>query len=199
MNKKLVLKENPIGVLTNSSPLEFHYENLRKYSYLSSKERTTDYLYNGLKEHKLLTHGTGLLGLPGDFTADSRFVRAAVFSSLVDESESIIETVRKTFQILNTVDIPGGLIVDDDEEKIKKVKKIYSEPMISSLKYKGALLDYTDNFIVKDLLGLKLYYKTHDNISPRFIDLSKLKDGKTKKTIYINKDNAKEFTEVYFK
>ena len=71
--------------------------------------------------------------------------------------------------------------------------------MISENKYKGALLDYTDNFIVKDLSGLKLYYKTHDNISLRFIDLNKLKDGTTKKTIYINKDEVNEFTEVELK
>lgn len=34
-NKKIVIKDNPIEVLTNSSPLEWHYKHLRSYSNLS--------------------------------------------------------------------------------------------------------------------------------------------------------------------
>jgi len=198
-NKKLVLKENPLGVLTNSPSLEYHYDNLRKYSHLSPMEQKSEYLYDDLKNHKLKSQGNGLLGLPGDFTADSRFVRAAVFSSLVEEGETQEETVRKAFQILHTSDILPGFIVDKiGPKELKEIKNVFNSTL-ESKEYGDSIVDHTNNFIVKDLSGLKFYYKTWNNISPRYIDLNEIKDQTKRKSILICQDKTTEFEKVNFK
>ena len=197
-NEKLVLKENPIGVMTNSPSLEYHYQNLRKYSHLTPMEMKSKFLYDNLKNHNMKSQGNGLFGLPGDFTSDSRFVRAAILSSLTEEGKDIKDAVRKTFQVLHTSDILPGYIVDQiGIEEIKKTKKIFSATLESS-EYEASITDHTNNFIVKDLSGLKFYYKTWNNISPRYIDLDEIKDSTERKTISICQDNTKEFEKVVF-
>lgn len=52
--------------------------------------------------------GTGMLGLPGDFTPPSRFVRAVAFSTSVLPSKTGNEAVLQAFKILNAFDIPKG-------------------------------------------------------------------------------------------
>ncbi len=73
--EKLNVFDNNIGVLTNSPTFDWHVANLNQYIGLR---------YNQVQEFKLggqsltaLGQGTGLVGLPGDFTPASRFIRVA--------------------------------------------------------------------------------------------------------------------------
>jgi len=187
-NKKLILKENPLGVLTNSPSLEEHLDFLNKHLYLLDNAQN--------KDKPIKSLGNNLKGIPGDFSSFSRFVRASIFSSSIEDSSSIEEAVRNAFRILHTVDvIPGYLPVKVNDGKMKEYSNSYAKLKTLS-KYPDSLIDYTDNFIVKDLSGLKMYYKTNNNISLRFIDLNKLKNETTRKKVYINKDNSKEFNEI---
>ncbi len=75
---ELKVHANPLGVLTNSPTFDWHMTNLSNYVSLTAKNiEKTDL---GGKEIKGLGQGSGMLGLPGDFTPPSRFVRAVAFS-----------------------------------------------------------------------------------------------------------------------
>lgn len=57
---------------------------------------------------KSFGHGAGLLGLPGDFTPPSRFVRATFFQLTAPQQPSAQESAFQAFHILNNFDIPTG-------------------------------------------------------------------------------------------
>ncbi|MBQ4569781.1 MAG: choloylglycine hydrolase [Ruminococcus sp.] len=102
----LKVYSNPVGVLTNNPPFPEQLFNLNKYACLSPKP-----MENRLSE-KLETsqysRGMGALGLPGDYTSQSRFVRGA-FVKLNSHSEDSEEaSVTQFFHILNSVSVPEG-------------------------------------------------------------------------------------------
>ena len=70
----LNVHENPLGVMTNSPTFDWHMTNLRNYVNFS----LTNVPPVQLGPVKLVPfgQGSGMLGLPGDFTPPSRFVRA---------------------------------------------------------------------------------------------------------------------------
>ena len=78
---KLNVHDNPLGVITNSPTFDWHMTNLRNYVNFSM----TNVPPVQLGPVKLLPfgQGSGMLGLPGDFTPPSRFVRAVAFSQSV--------------------------------------------------------------------------------------------------------------------
>ncbi len=197
-NKKMNIKENPLGVLTNSSPLEWHHEHLRSYSHLTQFEAKPT-LFKELPENKLLTLGNGLMGMPGDFTANSRFVRAAIFTSIVEEQEDATEAVRTTFRILNTSDIvPGFTLETKSKKEFNATTKLFKGSLLSKTAA-NTFADHTDFFIVKDLTNLKVYYKTYNNISIRMADLDALKNTKKVVRISMAEDKVPEITEVKLK
>ena len=102
--------DHPLGCLTNSPPLDWQLINLSNYINLSpynaSNLSLKGYLVKGVGQ------GTGMLGLPGDWTPPSRFVRAALFSSWALPPNNGIETVKLGFHILNTFDIFEGVILE---------------------------------------------------------------------------------------
>src|SRR5262249_38858251 len=80
--------DNPLGVITNSPTFEWHMINVGNF----------------------VGQGTGLLGMPGDFTPQSRFIRAAVFSQGEIPSVTGTDGVFHAFHILNQFDIPKGSV-----------------------------------------------------------------------------------------
>lgn len=102
----LKIHENPIGILTNSPPFEYHLYNLRNYLNL-----TADMPENRFANKLQLTpysRGMGAMGLPGDLSSASRFVRAAFvkFNSICDDDES--SAVSQFFHILSSVEQQNG-------------------------------------------------------------------------------------------
>ena len=67
--------ENPLGTIANSPEFTWHMTNLDNYINLQSG--TVAPTVFGPIKLQSLSHGTGLLGLPGDFSSPSRFVRAS--------------------------------------------------------------------------------------------------------------------------
>ena len=100
--------ENPLGVLTNSPIFPWHLTNLANYINLRSGSSQPLQLANGLQV-KPLGGGTGMLGLPGDFTPPSRFVRAAMLQSSAPLLPDAQQTALQAFHLLNSFDIPIGL------------------------------------------------------------------------------------------
>ena len=98
--------DNPLGVLTNSPGLEWHWTNLNNY--INLEPGTPPGHSFGPLQTKSLGHGPSLLGLPGDFTPQSRFVRATFFQLTAQQQKSAQESVFQAFHILNNFDIPTG-------------------------------------------------------------------------------------------
>lgn len=135
---KLVVTDNPIGVMTNTPPIDWHLTNLRNYVNLSP-ENAKPLKINGA-EILPTGQGSGMLGIPGDTTPPSRFVRAAAFVLSAQELPSGVESVRLAEHIANNFDIPKGWIQD-----------------------KEADLEYTQWTTVADMKNNKYYVKTYDD------------------------------------
>lgn len=104
----LKVYDNPIGVLTNNPPFDYHMVNLANYLNLTNKEPESRF-----SEHfplKTYCRGMGALGLPGDLSSSSRFVRAAFVKMNSVSGESEEESVSQFFHILGAVEMPRGCV-----------------------------------------------------------------------------------------
>ncbi len=102
----LHIYDNPVGVLTNNPPFETQMFLLNNYMSLSAKQPQNTFA-NGLTLNSY-SRGMGAIGLPGDLSSASRFVRAAFtkMNSISGESEN--ESVSQFFHILGSVDQQRG-------------------------------------------------------------------------------------------
>lgn len=108
----LRIYENPVGVLTNNPPFEFHLHNLGQYLNISSQPAVSRFAEQfPMKAH---SNGMGGLGLPGDFSSASRFVKAAFVKLNSQCGESEEECVSQFFHILSSVAMPRGAVVMAD-------------------------------------------------------------------------------------
>lgn len=73
-----MVDDNPISVLTNAPNFDWHMTNLRNHINLTNVN--VDDLKLGSTTLPKLGQGTGLLGLPGDYTLASRFLRATALA-----------------------------------------------------------------------------------------------------------------------
>lgn len=98
--------ENPVGVLTNNPPFPEQLFNLNNYMHLSPSE-PKNHFSDKLNLHAY-SRGMGAMGLPGDLSSQSRFVRASFvkMNSLSGKSEN--ESVSQFFHILGSVDQQRG-------------------------------------------------------------------------------------------
>jgi len=149
---KLVVSDNPVGVLTNSPTFDWHMTNLKNYVNLSSSN-SEPITING-DTFKSLGQGSGMLGLPGDFTPPSRFVKAVAFSATAIPEKNAQRGVYQVFHLLNNFDIPVGL----------------AREVNNGVTYS----DYTMITTVRDSKNIKFYYKTYEDQSIKMVDLKKI-------------------------
>jgi choloylglycine hydrolase len=105
-NGELNVHDNPTGIITNSPTFDWHMTNLNNYVNLSVVNAQPLELES--VEVREMGMGSGLLGMPGDFTPPSRFIRAIVFSLSAPPVATSDEAVLQAFHILNQFDIPVG-------------------------------------------------------------------------------------------
>lgn len=99
--------ENALGVLTNSPGFEWQITNLNNYVNLYSGS-ASPHNFGGIGLAPFGA-GSGFLGIPGDVTPPSRFVRAAFYQTTARPQENTADTVLQCFQILNNFDIPTAI------------------------------------------------------------------------------------------
>ena len=106
MTDGLRVYDNPFGVLTNNPPFEYHMNNLTNYLNLTSSE--PDNRFGAACKLVPYSRGMGAIGLPGDLSSASRFVRAAFvkYNSVAEPDE--VPSVTQFFRILNSVAQPNG-------------------------------------------------------------------------------------------
>jgi choloylglycine hydrolase len=102
-----VVHDNPVGVLTNSPPFDWHLANLRNHVNLTASDLPPVELAH--LQIQPLGKGSGMLGLPGDFTPPSRFVRATALSAAAYPAVDSAGALGVALHVLNSFDIPKGV------------------------------------------------------------------------------------------
>lgn len=104
----LKVYDNPVGVLTNNPPFDYQMFNLNNYMSLTREEPVNRFS----TELPLETYcrGMGAIGLPGDLSSASRFVKAVFtkMNSVSGDSES--ESISQFFHILGSVEQQRGCV-----------------------------------------------------------------------------------------
>ena len=148
--------DNPLGVLTNAPPFDWHVNNLRNYINLTA----LDVPHVELSEIEITAtgKGTGMLGLPGDYTPPSRFVRAAAFSQAAEQPDDAAGAINTAWHIINTFDIFRGAVREQESD--------------GETRY-----DITQWVTVRDLTNRRLYFRTYESMRVRMVDLARLDFG----------------------
>ncbi len=98
--------DNPTGTLTNNPPFDEQLFNLNNYMGLSAK--SPENRFSDKLDLKLYSRGMGALGLPGDLSSMSRFVRVSFVKMNSLSKSDEISSVSQFFHILNSVDQQRG-------------------------------------------------------------------------------------------
>lgn len=146
---KLQVTDAPLGVMTNAPTYDWHMTNLDNYINLSVKDITSEKL--GPVTLNAIGAGSGLVGLPGDFSPPSRFVRAAIFSQAATPNADADDAVFSAFHILNQFDLPKGSVINGSVGK--------------------PTAEITEWTSVSDLQNLRWYFRTYEDQSIRMVDL----------------------------
>ena len=114
MKDGLHIHDNPVGVLTNNPPFDFHLYNLRNHMQVSTAPAAN--LFSQNLDLNPYSNGMGGIGLPGDLSSASRFVRAAFvkLNSVACTTEE--EAVSQFLHILNAVAMPRGCVQLPDNQ-----------------------------------------------------------------------------------
>ena len=170
---KFKVYDNPTGVITNSPAYDWHMTNLSNYVNLSSESAKDIKLSK--TTIKPLGQGSGMLGLPGDFTPPSRFIRAAAFSASSIPKKTADKAVMQVFHILNSFDIPVG------------AARTVVDGVIHS--------DYTMLTTARDNKNLRYYYKTYDDQNIKLVNMKDF-DLNAKKILKLHTLTNQEFNDV---
>lgn len=153
LDGKLKVYDDPVGAITNSPPFTWHLINLNNYINLSASNVANHKLTN----MKLFQtgQGSGMLGLPGDFTPPSRFIRIVALSASAFPVKTAQQGVSLAWNIIDNVNIPKGATRD-----ITPDNKMY--------------LNYTQDVGVYDTRNLRIYFRNYNNPVIRMVDMKKL-------------------------
>jgi choloylglycine hydrolase len=166
----LKVHDAPLGVMTNAPTYDWHMTNLTTYINLSVKD--VDSAKVGPITLKAFGSGAGMLGLPGDFTPPSRFVRAVAFSQSAVPNKTADDAVLSIFHILNQFDIPEG----------SAVNAAVGQPV-------AEITEWTS---VADLKNLRWYFRTHEDQSIHMVDLKQAVDSAKGEVATIEMEGTKQ-------
>ena len=152
--------ENKLGVITNAPGFQWHITNLDNYINLEPGSAPDNTIKQGITLQPL-GHGSGMLGLPGDFTSPSRFVRATFFQTTAPLWATGFDAVVQAFHILNNFDIPIG----SQHTAADMPKGLPSATQVTT---------------ATDQHSLRFYYRTAWNSNIRCIDLKGIDFKKVK-------------------
>lgn len=164
---KLSIHDAPLGVLTNSPPYGWQEINVGNYIDLSPVNVPERKLGNFTSVN--YGQGSGAVGLPGDMSPPSRFVRVALFSHWATPADTASETVNAGFHVLNTFDIFNGAI-----KSMQSDGTLQTKTLTSSGRPKLVNSDITEWAVAHDRTNLKSYIRTYGGLEIQMIDLKKI-------------------------
>lgn len=118
LSEGLRIFENPFGVLTNSPPFDYHTTRLADFVTLSS-EPPKNTLFPDT-DLRVYSRGMGAMGLPGDFSSASRFVRAAFVKAHARLTDSESE-ISRFFHVIGSVSQPNGCALTENGAPIRTI------------------------------------------------------------------------------
>ncbi|WP_043638056.1 linear amide C-N hydrolase [Desulfovibrio sp. TomC] len=148
---KVTIYDNPLGVMTNSPTFDWMLTNLDNYINLSVMNTPQKEL-TGLTL-KQFGQGSGLYGLPGDYSPPSRFVRMVTLAQAALPATGAPQGLNQAITILDNVDIPIGAVRGWEGKEARYDKTIWS--------------------VVADAANLRYYFRSMDNKNWRYVDLAK--------------------------
>ena len=104
----LRIYDNPVGVMTNNPTFDIQLFELNRYMGLSSEPSANTFAPEILLNQ--YSRGMGAIGLPGDLSSTSRFVKVAFTRMHSMSGESELESVSQFFHILGSVDQQRGCV-----------------------------------------------------------------------------------------
>ncbi|PAF52792.1 linear amide C-N hydrolase [Helicobacter sp. 13S00477-4] len=149
-DKELKIYESKIRVMTNSPQFPWHIQNLSNYTHLQAEEKN-NHDFEGINPYGW---GSTSMGLPGDFTPTSRFIRAAFFVRNSPIFEDNLKGVKQALRILHQFDIPFGAMKKD---------KVF---------------EITQYIAIMDNIELNYYLKHHDGLDLEVFGLKNYLDAK---------------------
>lgn len=171
---KVCFYDNRVGVLTNAPGYEWQVANLENY--VNLRPGSAANLTLGEVTLEPLGGSSAMLGLPGDFTPPSRFVRAAFFRNTAPRRATGIETVLQAFHLLNNFDVPIAIENPTDPS------------LPSATQWTSAI----------DLTSRTVYYKTAYNSAIRSIALANIDfDNVTYASYPLDEVVREHITELY--
>jgi choloylglycine hydrolase len=168
---ELVIFDAPLGVITNAPTYDWHEINLRNYLNLSAVSLPSKKIEE--MNFAPLGGGSGMIGLPGDFTPPSRFVRAVAFSKTARATATADETVYELFRILDNFNVPLGAAEGEGQAATTGMR---SSTIWTSM---------------WDTKNKALYYHTQNNRRVRKVDFSKIDFSSAKEKIRFPLDKVK--------
>jgi choloylglycine hydrolase len=150
---ELLIYDNPIATTTNAPVFPWHLENVRNYVGLTPWD-VDELTINGTK-FTPTGHGSGLRGIPGDFTPPSRLIRTLFLKNSANPAKNARAARNLALHILNDIDIANGVV------RSKGARG-------------GTSDDYTQWAVVKDLTHLIFDYRRYEDLDLRRIDLNKI-------------------------
>ena len=103
----LHIYDNPVGVLTNNPSFPMQLFNLNNYRSLSTKPLANTFCQQ--LDMDLYSNGMGAIGLPGDLSSMSRFVRATFTKENILKGQNLEEDIYQFFHVLNSVEQQKGI------------------------------------------------------------------------------------------
>lgn len=104
----LRIHDNPVGILTNNPPFDYQLFRLNHYMALSTEQPENH--FSRTLSLKPYSRGMGALGLPGDLSSQSRFIKAAFTKMNSRSGDSESESISQFFHILTSVEQQQGLV-----------------------------------------------------------------------------------------
>lgn len=157
----LKVHENLTQVLTNNPPFDKQLFNLNNYYYLSSKAHENTFSSKLTLDR--YSRGMGAIGLPGDLSSASRFVRASFTCLNVKNADNKDEDINQFFHILGSVEQQKGLceLVNGKYEYTiyssccDLTETVYYYKTYDSYQIKGLKL-FNENLNSKDIISYDL-------------------------------------------
>lgn len=150
-NNKINVFDN-IGVMTNAPKYDWQVNNLRNYVNLSATN--PDPIKQGGMIYTGTGQGSGAVGLPGDASPPSRFVKIAFMVANVYPAENTSDLINLAEHIINNVDLPAGFVRAVDGA--------------------NTATDTTEWVVFKDITHKIFYYRTYHDMTMRAVSLAKI-------------------------
>lgn len=181
----LEIVANPHHVLTNAPDFAYHTTKIADFSHLSPTQPTQ----TGENAH-LYSRGMGAIGLPGDYSSSSRFVRAAFLVKSVGEFGSISPQADHKTSKNDTVFSKLSENIGENRHKTppntKNAQKEGKDNLVSaffhitdslSVPYGAVLTDegravYTVYTSCADLSSAEYHFTTYEHRTPRSVTLT---------------------------